>query len=66
MRLRGRNSQMQDRLTGYQEPDPVLMVCLVQHFLASVVAFILHTQLRDAQRAVVNQGETDVRGEGDP
>lgn len=65
MRLGGGNSQTWDRLTGYQELDPVLMVRLVQHFLASVVAFILHTQLCDAQRAVVHQGETDVWGEGD-
>lgn len=42
------------------------MVRLVQHFPAGVVALVLHTQLRDAQGAVVHQGKADVRGEGDP
>lgn len=55
-----------DRLTGYEELHPVLVVCLVQHFFTSVVALVLQPQLRDAQRAVVHQGETDIRGEGDP
>lgn len=44
----------------------MLVVCLVQHFFTSVVALVLQPQLRDAQRAVVHQGETDIRGEGDP
>lgn len=65
-RTEGRALETQDKLTGYQELDPVLMICLVQHLLAGVVAFILRTQLCDAQRAVVNQGEADIRGEGDP
>lgn len=44
----------------------MLMVRLVQHFPAGVVALVLHSQLCDAQGAVVHQGEADVRGEGDP
>lgn len=44
----------------------MLMVRLVQHFPAGVVALVLHTQLGDAQGAVVHQGKANVRGEGDP
>jgi len=64
-RLEGGDPQERDTLTGHPELDAVLVVRPVQHLLASVVAFVLHAQPCDAQRAAANQGETGVRGEGD-